>query len=243
MRCGKRIAVVVPAYNEGRLLAVTLRSMPRWVDDVVVVDDGSDDDTVTVARQWHRRCTLIRHHTNRGVGAALATGYAAAFARGADVAAVMAADAQMDPSDLAQVVAPVAEGVVDYCKGNRLDHPSCQAEMPSARRIGTTILGRLTRWLTRLELHDSQCGYTALGRQAASQLQLHSLWPGYGYPNDLLVRVAKASLRLGEVPVRPVYGRESSGLRWWHALFVIPFVLARTSWCFKTPDQPLQPCA
>ena len=98
---GCRVAVVVPAFNEARKIARTLRSIPGFVDHVIVVDDASADGTGRIAKRSQRRgLAVIRHDRNRGVGAAIATGYAAAFEAGADVSAVMAGDSQMDPADL-----------------------------------------------------------------------------------------------------------------------------------------------
>src|SRR5262249_48381081 len=118
-----RLAVVVPAFNEERLLAVTLATMPSFVDLVIVVDDASGDGTARVARAAGDRVRVEQHPSNRGVGAAIATGYRAAVRDGADVVAVMAADAQMHPDDLAPVALPVARGEVDYVKGDRFAHP------------------------------------------------------------------------------------------------------------------------
>src|SRR5512138_2144888 len=98
---GHRIAVVVPAFNEAAKIARTLRSIPGFVDQVIVVDDASQDGTYRIARRSQRRGLMVlAHEHNRGVGAAIATGYAAAFRAGADVTAVMAGDSQMDPADL-----------------------------------------------------------------------------------------------------------------------------------------------
>jgi hypothetical protein len=99
--------------------------------------------------------------------------------------------------------------------------------MPLSRWLGNHVLSVLTRWATGLDVRDSQCGYTALARSAADQLGLEQLWPRYGYPNDLLGRAAAAKLRVSEVSVRPIYADETSGIGWRHALFVVPFVLAR----------------
>lgn len=223
-----RIAVIVPAYNERRLIRSTLLGVPGWVDRLVVVDDGSDDGTaVAAAAVDDERLVIVRHPENRGVGRALATGYARAFDEGADVAAVMAADDQMDPADLAALVQPIADGRADYVKGNRLAHPEVRARMPSLRYAGNHVLSVLTRLATGLPVHDSQCGYTALSRHGAIALRLPELWSGYGYPNDLLGAVQEAGLALAEVTVRPVYRDEDSGIGLRHALVVIPFVLAR----------------
>jgi glycosyltransferase involved in cell wall biosynthesis len=169
---------------------------------------------------------VIRHARNVGVGMALCTGYRHAFAEGADVVAVMAGDGQMHPDDLAALITPVVVGDADYAKGNRLSHPEIFRRMPLARLLGNQVLSFCTRVATGLAVQDSQCGYTALHRRAADRLPWHQLWRGYGYPNDLLGRLALAGARVCDVAVRPVYADEKSGIRLRHALFVIPFVLA-----------------
>ncbi|UJR79240.1 glycosyltransferase family 2 protein [Sandaracinus amylolyticus] len=224
------VAVVVPAYNEARLIARALSGIPSFVDRVVVVDDASTDATAReAARTGDARVEVVRHARNRGVGAAIATGTRIAFDRGADVAAVMAGDAQMDPSDLERVVAPVARGEVDYCKGDRLSHPSVRRTMPPHRWIANHVLSRLTHLATGIPVRDSQCGYAAISRTAARRIELERMWPGYGYPNDLLGRAAAAGLRVGEVTVRPIYADEESGIGIHHGLIVIPLLLARTA--------------
>lgn len=227
MWMGEKVAVVVPAYDEARLIGRTLGSIPAFVDHVVVVDDGSRDSTARAVRAvTDDRVELVRHPINQGVGAALATGYRRAFARRAAVAAVMAGDAQMAPDELRAVVAPVLRGEADYVKGDRLSHPEARARMPWTRWVGNHALTGLTRLATGLPVTDSQCGYTALGRDGARRLALGSLWPRYGYPNDLLSRAAVAGLRVREVPVTPVYASERSGIRPTDLLVTFPAVLA-----------------
>ena len=99
--------------------------------------------------------------------------------------------------------------------------------MPLARLLGNQVLSFWTRLATGLAVQDSQCGYTALHRRIGERLPWHTLWRGYGYPNDLLGRLAESGARVCDVGVRPVYADEKSGIRLRHALFVIPFVLAR----------------
>ena len=228
-----RIAVVVPAFNEARWIAETIATMPVFVDHVVVVDDASDDTTSTVARASEaERVEVIRHAANRGVGAAIVTGYRRARALGADVVAVMAGDGQMDPADLAAVVRPIVDGDADYVKGNRLLHPDVLRTMPPARLAGTAVLAWLTRHAAGLpSLGDSQCGYTAISAAAIDALDrdLDAIWPRYGYPNDLLGAVAREGLRLREVVVRPVYRGEASGLRARH-LITIGYLIGRVAY-------------
>ena len=118
---GKRVAVVVPAFQEELLVADTIRGIPDFADTILVVDDHSDDATVERARATaDPRLEVLVHDENRGVGAAIATGYARARELGIEVTCVMAADNQMDPAELGALVAPVARGEVDYAKANRL---------------------------------------------------------------------------------------------------------------------------
>lgn len=228
---GARVAVVVPASNEERWIAGTIETMPAFVDSIVVVDDASRDATARIAAEHGgARTFVVKHPENRGVGAAIATGYRRASALGAGVIAVMAGDGQMHPDDLEAVVLPIVQGAADYVKGNRLGHPDARRVMPLARRVGTAALGFLTRKAAGLSgLSDSQCGYTAISARALAAIDIDRMWSRYGYPNDLLGALARAGMRVREAPVRPVYRGEASGLRPWHAV-TIGYVIGRVAY-------------
>jgi len=221
-----RVAVIVPAHREERLLGRMLARVPSFVDGIYVVDDASPDRTHEVASAaTDERVVALRHGTNRGVGAAIVTGYERALADGHDVLAVMAGDDQMHPDDLEPLVRAVLAGA-DYAKGNRFRHSEAR-RMPLARRVGGELLSLATRRASGLALGDSQCGYTALAAHAARRLPLGELWPRYGYPNDLLLLLGAHGMRVREVPVRPVYADEASGLRPWHVLSILGVILRR----------------
>ncbi len=223
----KRIAVVIPAFREARLIGRTLTTLPSFVDAVYVVDDASPDATASAARAVaDARLRVLRHDVNQGVGAAIVTGYRAAAREHADVIAVMAGDAQMDPADLERVVAPVVAGRADYVKGNRFLSPQ-RRDMPWPRRLAGKVLGAATRIASGLDVDDCQCGYTAISRHAAEALPLEALWPRFGYPNDLLLLLAQHGLRVSEVEVRPIYRDEDSGVRPWHALLILGLIARR----------------
>jgi len=222
-----KVAVVVPCFREARLIERTLAGVPAFVDQIVVVDDASDDGTSGVVLGVRdARVELVVHARNRGVGAAIVSGYRAALAAGCDVLVVMAGDAQMAPEDLLKVVEPVALGHASYVKGNRFWHAR-RTDMPFARRVAGRLLALATRLATGLTVDDCQCGYTAISRAAALSLPLEDLWPRFGYPNDLLGMLAARGLSVVEVPVRPVYGDERSGVRAWHALSILVLILRR----------------
>jgi glycosyltransferase involved in cell wall biosynthesis len=223
---GARVAVVVPAYCEERLIGRMLSRVPSEVDAVFVVDDASPDGTRRAALAvLDPRVTCVSHTVNRGVGAAIATGYRAALESGHDVLVVMAGDDQMHPDDLFPLVRAVLAGA-DYAKGNRFRHADAR-RMPLARRMAGEVLSALTRLATGLAVSDTQCGYTALSARAARSVPLSELWPRYGYPNDLLGMLAARGLTVAEVPVRPVYADERSGVRPWHAATVLGVIAHR----------------
>jgi glycosyltransferase involved in cell wall biosynthesis len=149
----------------------------------------------------------VRHAANRGVGAAISSGYRAALARRCDVAAVMAGDGQMDPADLPALLDPIARGAADYVKGNRFLHPDVWSAMPPARIVGNLVLSAATKVTSGYRhVFDSQCGYTAIHARAIAAIDLDGLWARYGYPNDLLSRLHVAKMRVVDVRVRPIYG-------------------------------------
>lgn len=223
-----RIAVVIPAFEPGPLVEPVLGAIPSWVDHLVLVDDGSASP---LAPAWPegRDVVVVRHPRNRGVGAAIVTGYRAAVTAGADVAIVVGADGQMDPADMESLVAPIAAGEADYVKGDRLSHPDCPDVMPGVRLAGNLALTFLTRLAAGglWGLMDAQCGYTALRLSVLGRLPLEWLYPRYGFPNDILMAASGAGLRIAQVVVRPVYRGEPSGLRPWMAVGVYPFLLVR----------------
>ena len=140
---------------------------------------------------------------------------------------VMAADGQMDPVDLPTLLAPLIAGEADYVKGNRLGWPAASAAMPWHRWLGNHMFSWLTRVAIGVRVQDSQCGYAAMNRRAKETLEWDRLWKGYGYPNDLLSWLTLGGLRVREIPVRPIYGTEQSGIRPRHVMWVIPFVIGR----------------
>lgn len=223
------VAVIVPCFNESRLVGRALSRMPAFVDHVIAVDDASRDATTkTILAVRDPRIIVVRHSSNQGVGAAIRTGYRVALEKRADVLAVMAGDDQMDPLDLPRVITPIITGAADYVKGNRFKHRAA-ASMPRMRRWGSSFLSAATRWASGLAVDDTQCGFTALSAAAARHLPLERLWPRFGYPNDLLLLLAARGHRVSEVPVRPVYAEEKSGLRPWHLAQILG-VIARRWW-------------
>ena len=211
----KTVGVVVPAYNEESLIAGTVESMPSYVDRVFVVDDGSTDATFEAAKKaGYGRLTILRHERNMGVGAAIVTGYKAALDFGCDLVAVMAGDAQMDPSQLPKLLDPLVDGRCDYSKGNRLLSPAVRRGMPPIRLFGNSILSFMTKVASGFwDVLDPQNGYAATSRQVLETIQLDGLYPRYGYPNDMLIKLNAYGFRVCDVVMPPKYGSERSKIR------------------------------
>jgi glycosyltransferase involved in cell wall biosynthesis len=213
---GKTVAVVVPAYNEERLIVETLAGIPMFVDRVLVVDDRSRDETAQRARETgDPRVEVIVHGENGGVGAAIVTGYKRARDERMDVTAVMAGDNQMDPAELEMLCAPVARGELDYAKANRLVSGQAWELIPRHRYLGNAVLSLLTKIASGYwHVADSQAGYAAISLGMLDQLDLDRIYQRYGFPNDLLVHLNVWNARVRDFPSRPIYGvGERSGIR------------------------------
>jgi glycosyltransferase involved in cell wall biosynthesis len=152
------------------------------------------------------RIILINHKVNKGVGAAIATGYKWCKDYCIDCSAVMAGDAQMDPSELILICQPVVEEGIDYVKGNRLIHGSAGVFIPKVRFIGNSILSILTKISSGYwRLSDTQTGYTAISHEVLKSIKIYDIYQSYGMPNDLLVKLNITYGTIREIPIKPVY--------------------------------------
>jgi glycosyltransferase involved in cell wall biosynthesis len=227
---GKRVAVVVPAYDEEGLVGETLVSIPEFVDRIYVVDDHSGDGTAARAQEvGDPRVDVIVHDRNEGVGAAIVSGYRRALAEGVDVTCVMAADGQMDPADLETIAGTVARGEVEYAKANRLFTGQAWELMPRHRYLGNAVLSMLTKIASGYwHVADSQSGYTAISREQLERLDLDRIYRRYGFPNDMLVHLNVWNARVRDIPSRPIYGQgERSGIRLWRVIPSIAWLLLK----------------
>jgi len=219
-----RIAVVMPIHNEEKLAAGAISRIPRWVDWIIAVEDGSLDKSWAVLNALEdRRIIALRHSINRGVGAATKTGYREALARGAHLIAVMDGDGQMDARDLHPMLDAAIQGA-DYVKGNRFLNQSI-ATMPLQRYLGNRIFSWLTSRLAALDsIVDAQCGYTVIRRAALQQIDLDRMYDRYGFLNDMVFAAAQLGQTIRSVPVRTIYANEVSGI---NPLVVVPTILSR----------------
>ena len=158
---------------------------------------------------------VITHKENRGVGAAIVTGYKKALEENMDIAVVMAGDNQMDPAELPNLLAPIIAQNADYAKGNRVSHQSHLQGMTRWRCLGNWLLRGLTRIASgNYKLMDPQNGYTAITRRALQQINLDDVYPWYGYCNDILVKLSVADARICEIPMPARYQGEISRIKY-----------------------------
>lgn len=215
---GKRIAVVVPAYNEEVLIGEVLDGIPDYVAKVYAVNDGSADMTGAIIEDYARldlRIVPIHHNPNRGVGAAITTGYLQAVEDGMDIAAVMAGDNQMDPTYLPSLLDPIVDGRADYTKGNRLISDAYRTGMSGWRSFGNSLLTFLTKVASGYwQMMDPQNGYTAVSIKTLKTLPLTEVYQGYGYCNHLLIWLNICGMRVQDVAIPARYGREKSKIRY-----------------------------
>lgn len=211
---GAAVAAVVPAYREERHIATVIKTMPEFVDHIVIVDDCSPDETSAAALAvGDPRVALLRHETNKGVGGAILTGHRHALELGSDINVVMAGDAQMDPDYLPALLDPIREGY-GFAKANRFFSMASFAGMPRHRIFGSVGLSFLTKLASGYwHLFDPQNGYTAIRRDVLQRLPLDRIAHRYSFENDLLIHLNILRVPAIDVPVPAVYADEVSGMR------------------------------
>lgn len=209
--------VIVPAYNEGARLARTLQPLCGRYANVVVVDDGSSDDTHAVALRspvW-----VLRHIVNSGQGAALQTGLSFALARGATYLVTFDADGQHSPEEIERLVQPVRNGTVDVALGSRF--LGTTVGMPRARWLVLKMGVLFTRVFSRVRVTDAHNGLRAFSRQAAQQLRI--TLNRMAHASEILDQIRARRLRYGEVPVTIHYSGDTmaKGQSSWNALGIV----------------------
>lgn len=197
--------LIVPAYNEAQSIGAALANAFAYVDGVVVVDDGSTDDTAAVAVRLDQRIVVLRHRINLGKGAALKTGCQAALTFGAARLVFMDADGQHVLDEIPKLLQLLERDGLDIVFGTR----RISGSMPYVMRWGNRFLSFVTNLLFRIPLSDSQCGFRALRASAYPSIEWES--PGYAVETEMIVNAGKHRLRFAEVPIETIYRDKYKG--------------------------------
>ena len=209
-----KIAVSIPAYNEEKLIARTVSTLPDFVDVVIVVDDGSADGTSDVVRSLNNpRVILERNEPNRGVGYSVIRGFKRGLEENAEILCIMPGDAQCDPAYLHVLIDAVLDGECDYAKANRFFHRDALKAMPAFRRFGNILMSIVTKFATGYySISDTQNSYSAIRAEALDRVDLDDVSPRYEFENSWLLHFSLANIRIKDIPVPAIYGDEVSGI-------------------------------
>ncbi len=212
MIAGRKVIVVMPAYNAELTLERTYRAIPAGAaDEVVLTDDASGDRTVEVARRLG--LAVIRHDRNRGYGANQKTCYLEALRRGADIVVMLHPDYQYDPRLIPGLVRPIAEGRFDIMLGSRMtDGSAVSRGMPLYKYWGNRLLTAWQNAWLGLKLSEYHTGYRAYARGVFEELPYAGFSDDFIFDNQLLVAAAGRGLTIGEIACPARYERDSSSI-------------------------------
>ena len=225
-----KIIVVMPAYNAAKTLKITYEAIPQQVvDQIILVDDGSTDTTLEIARQLH--LTVFVHTRNYGYGANQKTCYAEALKEGADIVVMLHPDYQYDPTLLPEIVAPIKAGQADIVLGSRfLAGNTLEQGMPWWKYVGNRLLTKLENWTLGLGLAEYHTGYRAYSRRSLEQIPFSLNSDSFVFDQEMLVQATHLGFKIGEVPVPTKYFPAASSASFIDSViygFSILFLLGR----------------
>jgi glycosyltransferase involved in cell wall biosynthesis len=209
---GKKVVVVMPAYNAEKTLARTYQEIPRdVVDQVIVVDDKSRDRTVAVAQQLG--LLTIAHDRNQGYGGNQKTCYATALAQAADIVIMVHPDYQYTPKLITAMASLVAEGLFDCVLGSRILGPGAlRGGMPLYKYVSNRLLTLIQNLLLSYKLSEYHTGYRAFSREILENLPLDQNEDGFAFDNQMLAEIIYAGYDIGEITCPTRYFPEASSI-------------------------------
>jgi glycosyltransferase involved in cell wall biosynthesis len=198
----QRLLVILPALNEAGTIQDVLSRVPKHLPgvgqvEVLVVDDGSTDDTARLARA--AGASVISHGRNLGVGVAMQTGIDDAVRRQVDIAVNIDADGQFSPEDIPKLVAPILEGKADFVTASRFKDPALSPRMPFVKRLGNWGMARIVSAIIGLRFADVSCGFRAYSRETLLRLVLLG---GFTYTQETFLVLGQKGLRIVELPMQ-----------------------------------------
>lgn len=198
-----KLIAIIPAFNEEKTVGQVISKLRQYVDQIIVVDDGSKDRTYQIASE--NGAKVYRHAINRGLGGALGTGLQAALLNGADIIVTLDADEQHDPAEIPKLTKPIIEGEADAVIGSRF---LVKQPMPLFRKMGIPFFNIATFLLFGIKSTDSQSGMRAFSKKAAQSLEIFARGVLEASP-EILSQIQAKSLRLKEIPIKSIYTKYS----------------------------------
>ena len=225
----RRIVTVVPAHDEAPHIGAVIHTMPGFVDDIIVVDDASEDGTAEAAiKCGDRRLVILKTTEVQGVGGATILGYRKALEIGGSIIVKMDGDGQMPAQHLAPLLDAIIDQGYDYAKGNRFLAAESLGFMPRHRLVGNMLLTFLTKLTSGYwQIFDPQNGFTAIRNEALGALDLDKIDKGFFFENDMLIYLSCQSCRVKDVAMPAQYGSEKSDINIIKIGLTFPFLLAR----------------
>ena len=208
----RRIVVVMPAYNAERTLQRTYDELPHdIVDNVILVDDASEDSTVALARQLNLK--VVVHRRNKGYGANQKTCYLEALKDGATIIVMVHPDYQYDPKLLPDIIAPIENGLADVVLGSRMMGTSAYRQgMPWWKYVGNRLLTNLENAVFGMDLSEYHTGYRAYSREVLERLEFTDNSNGFIFDQEIIAQIVESKYRIAEVPVPVRYFAEASSV-------------------------------
>lgn len=220
----KKIAVVIPCYRVAGFVEGVVRSIPDFVDHIIVVDDCCPENSGMMLEKLNiTNVIVLFHEHNLGVGGAVKNGYKKALELNADIVVKVDGDGQMDPDYMQTLIAPLLHDKADYTKGNRFKDFNALKEMPNIRLFGNSVLSFLVKVSSGYwKIMDPTNGYTAIGKKALQGIELDSIADRYFFETDMLIHLNIENCVVKDIPIPAKYGDEKSSLNITKVLFQFP---------------------
>jgi glycosyltransferase involved in cell wall biosynthesis len=201
-----KIFVAIPCLNEERFIGDIVQRARKYVDKVIVIDDGSADNTSVVARD--AGAEVIKHQVSLGAGAATSSGFKAAKAQGADILVTIDGDGQHNPDEIPRLIQPIIEGKADFVIGSRFMGVS--SNMQRYRKFGIDVITGLFNMGAKTGITDSQSGFRAHSRKLLETVEINE--NGFAFSIEVLAKARKKGLAMVAVPISCIYHNEGSSM-------------------------------